>query len=78
MYRLKDLREDEDHTQNSIADILGCTQATYSRYETGSTSLPTDILEKLADFYHVSTDYILCRTDIKQPYEPSVIFKKGK
>ena len=77
MDRLKDLREDKDYTQESLSEILGCSQATYSRYETGSSALPTDILEKLADLYVVSTDYILFRTDIKEPPKPS-IFKKSK
>ena len=78
MYRLKDLREDNDYNQNTVANELGCSQATYSRYETGSSMLPVDILEKLADFYRVSTDYILVRTDVRKPYEPSVCSKDNK
>lgn len=69
MKRLKDLREDNDLTQVKIASFLGCSQTTYSRYETGSTSVPYDILDKLADFYDVSVDYILERTDVKKPYK---------
>ena len=67
MKRLRDLREDCDQTQVDIASILGCSQTTYSRYETGSTAVPNDILKKLADYYDVSLDYIFERTDVKNP-----------
>ena len=69
MKRLKDLREDADLTQNDIAKIIGCSQTTYSRYETGHMDVPNAVLNKIADYYNVSTDYILARTDIKKPYE---------
>ncbi len=72
MKRLRDLREDLDLTQTKVASLLGCSQTTYSRYETGNTSVPNDILDKLADIYNVSVDYILERTDIKKPYKKSV------
>lgn len=60
--RLKDLREDADVKQQEIADYLHIKQNTYSQYENGKRQLPIDILIKLADFYNVSTDYILGRT----------------
>lgn len=69
MYRLKDLREDADLTQAKLAEILGCSQTTYSRYETGNLSVPIDILKKLAYFYNVSVDYILGLTNDKLPYK---------
>ena len=69
MKRLRDLREDSDLTQVNLAKMLGCSQTTYSRYETGYMSVPNDILIKLADIYNVSVDYILERTDIKKPYQ---------
>ena len=59
MERLRDLREDKDLTQQEIADMLGCSQTTYSRYETGDLNVPIDILKKLAKFYKVSIDYIV-------------------
>ena len=71
MKRLRDLREDKNWTQVIMADILGCSQTTYSRYENGITDIPNDILDKLADLYSVSVDYILGRTDRKDPYEKS-------
>ncbi len=69
MKRLRDLREDSDLTQNDIAKVIGCSQTTYSRYETGRMDVPNAVLNILADYYDVSTDYILARTDIKKPYE---------
>ena len=69
MHRLKDLREDSDLTQVKLAEILGCSQTTYSRYETGNLSVPIDILKKLARFYNVSVDYILGLTNDKLPYK---------
>lgn len=59
MHRLKDLREDNDLKQKELADVIGCSQATYSRYETGAIELPVDVLIKLSDYYKASIDYIL-------------------
>ena len=61
--RLRDLREDHDKTQQEIAEILGTSQTMYARYERGTNELPIRHLIKLADFYQVSTDYILGRKD---------------
>lgn len=63
--RLRDLREDTDMSQTEIAGILGIRQTVYSRYERGFQTIPTEHLIKLADFYDVSTDYILGRTNNK-------------
>lgn len=64
MYRrIRDLREDKDLNQTQVAKILGMSQTGYSKYETGENDLPTAILIKLADFYDVSADYLLNRTD---------------
>ena len=61
--RIRDLREDSDKTQTQVASFLGMKQPQYYRYETGLRDIPSDILIKLADYYGVSTDYILGRTD---------------
>ena len=61
--RIRDLREDSDKTQKEIADILGTSQTMYARYERGANELPIRHLMKLADYYNVSTDFILGRTD---------------
>jgi transcriptional regulator with XRE-family HTH domain len=60
--RIRDLREDRDLTQQQIADYLSCAQGTYSGYELGQRDIPTDVLIKLANFYHVSIDYLLGQT----------------
>lgn len=66
--RIRDLREDNGLTQTQIAQMLGMSQTGYSKYETGENDLPTQILIRLADFYHTSVDYLLGRTDITTPY----------
>ena len=59
--RLRDLREDHDLTQKEIAAVLGIDQRVYSTYETGKREIPVHHLIKLADYYHVTTDYLLGR-----------------
>ena len=61
--RIRDLREDNDKSQREIATYLNMKQPQYYRYETGLRDIPSDILIKLADYYDVSTDYILGRTN---------------
>ena len=71
MYRrIRDLREDSDLSQKDIADYLKCTQVCYSHYENGERDIPTDVLVKLAAYYHTSTDYLLGITDVTEPYPP--------
>lgn len=65
---LRALREDNDVRQREIAEYLGVSQNTYSQYENGVIALTDQILIKLADFYSVSIDYLMDRTDIKEPY----------
>lgn len=69
--RIRELREDHDLTQTNIAQFLHITQRTYSHYETGSHSIPLELLCKIADYYQVSVDYLLKRTDEKKPYPRS-------
>ena len=66
--RIRDLREDADFNQTKVALYLGMSQTGYSKYETGENDIPTAVLLKLADFYGTSVDYILGRTDERQPY----------
>lgn len=66
--RLKDLREDKDLYQKQIANVIGTTQQVYSEYELGIRLMPIDKLDKLADFYETSVDYIIGRTNEKTPY----------
>lgn len=67
--RIRDLREDSDKTQTEIAEHLGISQTMYARYERGANELPIRHLIKLADYYGVSTDYILGRTDYQKLYK---------
>ena len=60
MLRIKDLREDNDYTQQYIADYLHCDQSDYSKYERGKRNV-----------YDTSIDYLACRTDESRPYPKS-------
>ncbi len=64
--RMKGLREDCDLTQQEIAQVLNCSQTCYSKYELGQREIPIRLLCLLADFYGVSTDYLLGRTNEKK------------
>lgn len=64
--RIRELREDHDLTQVQMGKILSCSQRVYNNYERGELDIPTEILIKLADFYEVSVDYLLNRTEQMQ------------
>lgn len=64
--RIRELREDHDLTQVQMGKILSCSRRVYSNYERGELDIPTEILIKLADFYEVSVDYLLNRTEQMQ------------
>ena len=72
---IKDLREDHDLKQKTIADYLGVSQQTYSNYENGRREIPTWAVVAIAKYYKVSTDYLLDadtdylgNTNLKNPY----------
>ena len=60
---LRGIREDRDIKQKDIAKVLNVSQNTYSQYETGIIPITAETLIKLADYYNVSIDYLLDRTD---------------
>ena len=62
-----ELREDNDIKQKTVAEYLGMQPNVYRRYEKGIRAIPVEVVMKLADFYQVSTDYILGRTDDPTP-----------
>lgn len=66
--RIRDLREDRDLKQKEIAQLLMCDQSLYSKYERNERPLPLECADKLADFYGVSVDYLMGRTNVKTPY----------
>ena len=61
--RIRDLREDKDMTQQQIADILHVNRRTYSAYENGVNSMTPETLIAIADYFNVSIDYLLERTN---------------
>ncbi len=63
---LKKLREDKKITQIAVQMATGIEQALLSKFENGDRVPPTETLMRLADFYNVSMDYIMCRTDKKE------------
>lgn len=69
--RIKDLREDKDLTQTEISKFLNIFQVAYSYYELDKRSIPLEILCKLADFYNVSVDYLLYKTNNSNFYKVS-------
>ena len=66
--RLEDLRVDHDKSQIEIAAYLNMNRNVYWRYEKGVREIPVWAVIKLADYYHVSTDCLLGRTDRPEPY----------
>lgn len=63
---IRGLREDRDLRQVDIAKLIGTTQQHYSRCEKGDSEFPTRVIVTLADFYQISTDYMLGRTESVQ------------
>lgn len=64
--RIKDLREDADLTQTEISKHLYISQRAYSHYENGTRDIPITVLIAIADFYSVSIDYLLGRSNHKE------------
>lgn len=60
---IREIREDRDLRQKDIAKVLNVSQNTYSQYETGTIPLTAETLIKLSDYYNVSIDFLLDRTD---------------
>lgn len=66
--KLRQLREDNNMSQAEMSKLLGCSQQTYSRYESHTTEIPLESLIFLADYYDTSVDYLLGITNINEPY----------
>ncbi len=64
--RIRDLREDKDITQAEMAKYLFIKQTTYSKYERGTINIPVDTLIRLADYFDVSLDYLVGRTNERE------------
>ena len=63
--RIRELREDHDKKQLELAQYLNVKPNTYSNYENGKINIQVDTLIRIADFYHVSLDYLVGRDDVK-------------
>lgn len=63
--KIKDMREDNDLTQAQIAKILMCDRSLYSKYERGEREIPLRLLIELSEYYGVSLDYLVGRTNKK-------------
>lgn len=66
--KIKDMREDRDLTQKTIAEYLQCDQSLYSKYERGEREIPLNIIVKLAIYYSTSVDYLVGLTREKRAY----------
>lgn len=64
--RIRDLRENRDLSQTEISKLLKISQVAYSYYECNKRNISIESLCKLADYYNVSLDYLLYRTDNKK------------
>ena len=71
--RLKEIRKDRDFTQTDVAKYLGMKQQQYSEYEIGKRLIPIETLDKLADYYDTSIDYLVGRTDERKPYKKGIL-----
>ncbi|MCI9677738.1 MAG: helix-turn-helix transcriptional regulator [Oscillospiraceae bacterium] len=61
--RIKELRKEKGVTQVEMAEFLGCQPRHYQKIERGEINIPSVMLERLADYFEVSTDYLLGRSD---------------
>ncbi len=64
--RIQDLRVDSDLSQREISEFLHISQRSYSHYETGTRGIPAEMLIRIADYYQISIDYLVGRTDHKE------------
>ena len=64
--RIQDLRTEADMSQKQLSEILHISQRSYSHYETGSRNIPVEMLIRLANYYDISVDYLVGRTDKKE------------
>lgn len=76
--RIRDLREDHDLTQQTVAEVLMCDQSLYSKYERGERPLPLDLAIKLADLYNVSLDYLVGREQLMMSSLTAAHFVRSK
>lgn len=76
--RLRDLREDNDLTQNQVVQDLQIHKTTYTNYEQGKREIPLNLAIQLAKYYNVTLDYIAGLTNEKRPLYSDVKLKRLK
>lgn len=64
--RIRELRKNLNLSQEGLAAIIGTTQQAVSRMEIGAYDIPTDLLIEMSKIFNVTTDYILCCSDVKR------------
>lgn len=74
--QIKELREDSDIGQKEIAKFLKISRSAYANYENGLRNIPIEILSQIADYHKTSVDFLIGKTDIKEPYPHSKKQKK--
>lgn len=65
--RLKSLREDADLSQKELAKLLGVSPSTIGMYESGKRTPDSEMLTRICDFFNVTVDYLIGRSNIKNP-----------
>jgi repressor LexA len=73
MNRIKFLREEKNMLQEDLGKVIGVTQKTISNYEKGTRDIPTEYVLKLADYFNVSTDYLLGKSMFRNPEKEEII-----
>ena len=68
MNRIRELRTQHKMTQAELASTMSCTKMTISRYESEQREIDSATINQVCDIFHVSADYLLCRSDIPDPY----------
>jgi len=76
--RLEELRTEKRMTKKEVADYLQIDQSTYGKYELGKRQPDYETLDKLANLFNVSVDYILCRTNVRTPIETIAAHHEGE
>ena len=69
MNRIKFLREELNMTQQELADKLDGAKSTIAMYEKGNRKPSMEVLIKLSEIFHCSIDYLLCKSDIRNPQQ---------
>ena len=76
--RLKGLREDRDLTQLEVAQALNITRAALANYEQGTREPDIELLVKIANYFDITLDYLLCRTNLKLSFKKLYAPQKKK